>query len=138
MAKEKLDWSKSQVNVATIGDIGHGKTTLTAALTDNGWDKSVSVGEVSSAANEQDRDETKALPVTARHVEYSTTKRHYAHVDCPGNADDIRSRIAGATELDAVILVVSAVDCPTPETREQVFLARQLKVPYPRGRVDQV
>src|SRR5438034_3585116 len=135
MAKEKFDRSKPHVNVGTIGHIDHGKTTLTAALTkvaaDKGWAKFVSYDEVAKASESQGRrDETKILTIATSHVEYSTAKRHYAHVDCPGHADYIKNMITGAAQMDGAIVVVSAVDGPMPQTREHVLLARQVNVPY--------
>src|SRR5574340_1215312 len=135
MAKEKFDRSKPHVNVGTIGHIDHGKTTLTAALTkvaaDKGWAKFVPYDEVAKASESQGRrDETKILTIATSHVEYSTPKRHYAHVDCPGHADYIKNMITGAAQMDGAILVVSATDGPMPQTREHVLLARQVNVPY--------
>src|SRR5512138_945303 len=134
MAKEKFDRSKPHVNVGTIGHIDHGKTTLTAALTkvaaDKGWAKYVPYDEVAKASESQGRrDETKILTIATSHVEYSTPKRHYAHVDCPGHADYIKNMITGAAQMDGAILVVSATDGPMPQTREHVLLARQVGVP---------
>ena len=135
MAKEKFDRSKPHVNVGTIGHIDHGKTTLTAALTmvsaAKGWAKFVSYDEVAKASESQGRrDDTKILTIATSHVEYSTSKRHYAHVDCPGHADYIKNMITGAAQMDGAILVVSAVDGPMPQTREHVLLAKQVNVPY--------
>src|SRR6188508_569392 len=135
MAKEKFDRSKPHVNVGTIGHIDHGKTTLTAALTkvaaDKGWAKFVPYDEVAKASESQGRrDATKILTIATSHVEYSTPKRHYAHVDCPGHADYIKNMITGAAQMDGAILVVSAVDGPMPQTREHVLLAKQVNVPY--------
>jgi elongation factor Tu len=123
------------VNVGTIGHIDHGKTTLTAALTkvsaEKGWAKFVSYDEVAKASESQGRrDESKVMTIATSHVEYSTAKRHYAHVDCPGHADYIKNMITGAAQMDGGILVVSAVDGPMPQTREHVLLARQVNVPY--------
>ena len=134
MAKEKFDRSKPHVNVGTIGHIDHGKTTLTAALTkvaaDKGWAKFISYDEVAKASASQGRrDETKILTIATSHVEYSTSNRHYAHVDCPGHADYIKNMITGAAQMDGAILVVSATDGPMPQTREHVLLARQVDVP---------
>ena len=142
MAKEKFDRSKPHVNVGTIGHIDHGKTTLTAALTkvaaDKGWAKYVSYDEVAKASESQGRrDATKILTIATSHVEYSSAKRHYAHVDCPGHADYIKNMITGAAQMDGAILVVSAVDGPMPQTREHVLLARQVNVPYVRGGAEQ-
>jgi elongation factor Tu len=124
MAKEKFDRSKPHVNVGTIGHIDHGKTTLTAALTkvaaDKGWARFVSYDEVAKASESQGRrDATKILTIATSHVEYSTDKRHYAHVDCPGHADYIKNMITGAAQIDG----------PMPQTREHVLLARQVEVP---------
>jgi elongation factor Tu len=135
MAKEKFDRSKPHVNVGTIGHVDHGKTTLTAALTkvasDKGWAKFVSYDEVAKASEAQGRrDPTKILTIATSHVEYSTAKRHYAHVDCPGHADYVKNMITGAAQMDGAILVVSAADGPMPQTREHVLLARQVDVPY--------
>src|SRR3984957_18022463 len=134
MAKEKFDRSKPHVNVGTIGHIDHGKTTLTAALTkvaaDKGWAKFISYDEVAKASESQGRrDDTKILTIATSHVEYSTAKRHYAHVDCPGHADYIKNMITGAAQMDGAILVVSAVNGPMPQTREHILLARQVGVP---------
>src|SRR5499427_9144456 len=135
MAKEKFDRSKPHVNVGTIGHIDHGKTTLTAALTkvaaDKGWAKFIPYDEVAKASESQGRrDETKILTIATSHVEYSSAKRHYAHVDCPGHADYIKNMITGAAQMDGAILVVSAVDGPMPQTREHVLLASQVNVQY--------
>jgi elongation factor Tu len=135
MAKEKFDRSKPHVNVGTIGHIDHGKTTLTAALTKvastKGWGKYIAYDEVAKASESQGRrDATKILTIATSHVEYSTAKRHYAHVDCPGHADYIKNMITGAAQMDGAILVVSATDGPMPQTREHVLLARQVDVPY--------
>src|SRR3979411_2903358 len=135
MAKEKFDRSKPHVNVGTIGHIDHGKTTLTAALTkvssDKGWAKYISYDEVAKASESQGRrDESKVMTIATSHVEYSSAKRHYAHVDCPGHADYIKNMITGAAQMDGAILVVSAVDGPMPQTREHVLLAYQVNVPY--------
>src|SRR5216117_4026131 len=134
MAKEKFDRSKPHVNVGTIGHIDHGKTTLTAALTkvsaSKGWAKFIPYDEVAKASESQGRrDETKILTIATSHVEYSTAKRHYAHVDCPGHADYIKNMITGAAQMDGAILVVSAADGPMPQTREHILLARQVNVP---------
>ena len=134
MAKEKFDRTKPHVNVGTIGHIDHGKTTLTAALTkvaaDKGWAKFISYDEVAKASESQGRrDDSKVMTIATSHVEYSTAKRHYAHVDCPGHADYVKNMITGAAQMDGGILVVSAIDGPMPQTREHVLLARQVNVP---------
>src|SRR5438094_1569161 len=120
--------------VGRSGHIDHGKTTLTAALTKvsagKGWAKFIPYDEVAKASESQGRrDETKILTIATSHVEYSTAKRHYAHVDCPGHADYIKNMITGAAQMDGAIVVVSAVDGPMPQTREHVLLARQVNVP---------
>jgi elongation factor Tu len=146
MAKERFDRSKPHVNVGTIGHIDHGKTTLTAAITKvaaaKGWAKYVSYDEVAKASESQGRrDATKILTIATSHVEYSTAKRHYAHVDCPGHADYIKNMITGAAQMDGAILVVAATDGPMPQTREHVLLARQVDVPcivVALNKVDQV
>src|SRR6187402_3261615 len=136
MAKAKFERTKPHCNVGTIGHVDHGKTTLTAALTkvstDKGWSKTfVSYDQVAKASESQGRrDPTKILTIATSHVEYSTAKRHYAHVDCPGHADYVKNMITGAAQMDGAILVVSAADGPMPQTREHILLARQVGVPY--------
>src|SRR3954462_10168560 len=134
MAKAKFERNKPHVNVGTIGHVDHGKTTLTAALTkvsaDKGLGTYVSYDQVAKASESQGRrDATKILTIAMSHVEYSTTERHYAHVDCPGHADYVKNMITGAAQMDGAILVVSAVDGPMPQTREHILLARQVNVP---------
>jgi elongation factor Tu len=135
MAKAKFDRTKPHVNVGTIGHVDHGKTSLTAALTklsaDKGYGtKYISYDEVAKASASQGRrDPTKILTIATSHVEYETSARHYAHVDCPGHADYVKNMITGAAQMDGAILVVSAVDGPMPQTREHVLLARQVNVP---------
>src|SRR6201981_262263 len=135
MAKQKFERNKPHCNVGTIGHVDHGKTTLTAALTkvsaDKGWTNTfVSYDEVAKASESQGRrDATKILTIATSHVEYATTARHYAHVDCPGHADYVKNMITGAAQMDGAILVVSAVDGPMPQTREHILLARQVNVP---------
>jgi elongation factor Tu len=134
MAKAKFERTKPHVNVGTIGHVDHGKTTLTAAITKvaemQGLAKYVSYDEVAKASESQGRrDATKILTIATSHVEYSTAKRHYAHVDCPGHADYVKNMITGAAQMDGAILVVSAVDGPMPQTREHILLARQVNVP---------
>jgi elongation factor Tu len=135
MAKEKFDRSKPHVNVGTIGHVDHGKTTTTAALTKVSADKFgntkyVAYDEVAKASESQGRrDSTKILTIATSHVEYETTARHYAHVDCPGHADYVKNMITGAAQMDGAILVVSATDGPMPQTREHVLLAKQVNVP---------
>jgi elongation factor Tu len=136
MAKQKFERTKPHCNVGTIGHVDHGKTTLTAALTkvsaDKGWTSTfVSYDQVAKASESQGRrDSTKILTIATSHVEYSTEKRHYAHVDCPGHADYVKNMITGAAQMDGAVLVVSAADGPMPQTREHILLARQVGVPY--------
>jgi len=136
MAKQKFERTKPHCNVGTIGHVDHGKTTLTAALTkvsaDKGWTQNfVPYDQVAKASESQGRrDPTKILTIATSHVEYSTAKRHYAHVDCPGHADYVKNMITGAAQMDGAILVVSAADGPMPQTREHILLARQVGVPY--------
>jgi elongation factor Tu len=134
MAKAKFERTKLHVNVGTIGHIDHGKTTLTAAITKclaaGGLAEAKSYDEVAKAdAKMFRRDATKILTVALSHVEYQTTKRHYAHIDCPGHHDYIKNMITGAAQMDGSILVVSAADGPMPQTREHILLARQVEVP---------
>src|SRR5271157_4719527 len=131
MAKEKFDRSKPHVNVGTIGHIDHGKTTLTAAITKvlqkhNPKILFRSFDSIDNAPEERER----GITIATAHVEYETTKRHYAHVDCPGHADYIKNMISGAAHMDGTILVVAASDGPMPQTREHILLARQVQVPY--------
>src|SRR5256712_9214553 len=131
MAKEKFDRSKPHVNVGTIGHVDHGKTTLTAAITQvlNKQDPSITVRTFDSIDNAPEEKE-RGITIATAHVEYSTSKRHYAHVDCPGHADYVKNMITGAAQMDGAILVVSAADGPMPQTREHILLARQVGVPY--------
>jgi elongation factor Tu len=128
MAKEKFVRKKPHVNVGTIGHIDHGKTTLTAALvkvqSKSGMAKEIKYADIAKGGIV--RDETKTVTIAVSHVEYETTKRHYAHVDCPGHADYIKNMITGAAQMDGAILVVSALDSVMPQTREHVLLARQV------------
>jgi elongation factor Tu len=134
MAKEKFERTKPHVNVGTIGHVDHGKTTLTAAITNvqalKGLSKHISYDQVAKASESAGRrDPTKILTIATSHVEYSTVNRHYAHVDCPGHADYVKNMITGAAQMDGAILVVSAADGPMPQTKEHVLLARQVGVP---------
>src|SRR5208283_3528453 len=128
MAIEKFVRNKTHVNVGTIGHIDHGKTTLTAALvkvqSKKGLAKAISYQDIAKGGTV--RDETKTVTIAVSHVEYESSKRHYAHVDCPGHADYIKNMITGAAQMDGAILVVSALDSVMPQTREHVLLARQV------------
>src|SRR2546421_2993875 len=135
MAKAKYERKKPHVNVGTIGHVDHGKTTLTSALTKiastKGMAKYISYDEVAKASESQGRrDPTKILTIAISHVEYETDKRHYAHVDWPGDADYVKNMITGAAQMDGAVLVVSAADGPMPQTREHILLARQVGVPF--------
>ncbi len=130
MAKGKFERTKPHVNVGTIGHVDHGKTTLTAAMTivlaKKFGGEAKSYDQIDSAPEEKAR----GITINTAHVEYETTMRHYAHVDCPGHADYVKNMITGAAQMDAAILVVSAADGPMPQTREHILLARQVGVPY--------
>ncbi len=131
MGKQKFERTKPHLNVGTIGHIDHGKTTLTAAITqvlsEKGTNTAVrSFESIDNAPEEKAR----GITINTSHVEYETDNRHYAHVDCPGHADYIKNMITGAAQMDGAILVVSAADGPMPQTREHILLARQVEVPY--------
>jgi elongation factor Tu len=130
MAKSKFERTKPHVNVGTIGHVDHGKTTLTAAITmvlaKKFGGEAKSYAQIDSAPEEKAR----GITINTAHVEYETTARHYAHVDCPGHADYVKNMITGAAQMDGAILVVSAADGPMPQTREHILLARQVGVPY--------
>ncbi len=130
MAKAKFERTKPHVNVGTIGHVDHGKTTLTAAITQvqakKGLADFVSFDNIDKAPEERER----GITIATAHVEYSTANRHYAHVDCPGHADYVKNMITGAAQMDGAIVVVSAADGPMPQTREHILLARQVGVPY--------
>ena len=131
MSKEKFARTKPHVNIGTIGHVDHGKSTLTTALVAvqarKGLAKAISYAEITKGGTV--RDESKTVTIAASHVEYESTKRHYAHVDCPGHADYVKNMITGAAQMDGAILVVSAADGPMPQTREHILLARQVGVP---------
>jgi elongation factor Tu len=134
MAKEKFVRTKPHVNVGTIGHVDHGKTTLTSAITKvqakRGMAKFLSYDEVAKASISQGRrNDSKILTIATSHVEYESSARHYAHVDCPGHADYIKNMITGAAQMDGAVLVVSAEDGPMPQTREHILLAGQVNVP---------
>jgi elongation factor Tu len=130
MAKAKFERTKPHVNVGTIGHVDHGKTTLTAAITEVQSKRDladyVPFDSIDKAPEERER----GITIATAHLEYQTETRHYAHVDCPGHADYVKNMITGAAQMDGAILVVSAADGPMPQTREHVLLARQVNVPY--------
>jgi elongation factor Tu len=130
MAREKFVRTKDHVNVGTIGHVDHGKTTLTAAITEvlskKGMAKYVPFDEIDKAPEERER----GITIATAHVEYESATRHYAHVDCPGHADYVKNMITGAAQMDGAVVVVSASDGPMPQTREHILLARQVGVPY--------
>jgi elongation factor Tu len=129
MGKEKFERTKPHVNVGTIGHVDHGKTTLTAAITEvqnkRGLADFVPFDSIDKAPEERER----GITIATAHVEYQTENRHFAHVDCPGHADYVKNMITGAAQMDGAILVVSAADGPMPQTREHILLARQVNVP---------
>ena len=129
MARLKFERTKPHVNIGTIGHVDHGKTTLTAAITMTlsalGQAKGKKYDEIDAAPEEKAR----GITINTAHVEYETTGRHYAHVDCPGHADYVKNMITGAAQMDGGILVVSAADGPMPQTREHILLAKQVGVP---------
>ena len=129
MAKEKFERNKPHCNIGTIGHVDHGKTTLTAAITkvlaETGGATFTAYDQIDKAPEEKAR----GITISTAHVEYETTNRHYAHVDCPGHADYVKNMITGAAQMDGAILVVSAADGPMPQTREHILLARQVGVP---------
>ena len=130
MSKEKFERTKPHLNVGTIGHVDHGKTTLTAALTKvlsaKHGGETKAYDQIDNAPEERER----GITIATSHVEYTSDKRHYAHVDCPGHADYVKNMITGAAQMDGAILVVSAADGPMPQTREHILLARQVGVPY--------
>ena len=129
MSKQKFERKKPHLNIGTIGHVDHGKTTLTASITKvlekKGMAKFMAYDQIDKAPEERER----GLTINIAHVEYETTNRHYAHVDCPGHADYVKNMITGAAQMDGAILVVSAADGPMPQTREHILLARQVGVP---------
>ena len=129
MAREKFDRSKPHVNIGTIGHVDHGKTTLTAAiskvLAGKNGNQQVAFDNIDKAPEERER----GITINTAHIEYSTEKRHYAHVDCPGHADYVKNMITGAAQMDGAILVIAATDGPMAQTREHILLARQVGVP---------
>lgn len=129
MAKETYDRSKPHVNIGTIGHVDHGKTTLTAAITQVLSKKGLAAVRDFSSIDNAPEEKERGITINTSHVEYSTDKRHYAHVDCPGHADYVKNMVTGAAQMDGAILVVAATDGPMPQTREHILLARQVGVP---------
>ena len=129
MAREKFERNKPHVNIGTIGHVDHGKTTLTAAITNVlaslGQAKAQAYDDIDGAPEEKER----GITINTAHVEYETGNRHYAHVDCPGHADYVKNMITGAAQMDGAILVVAATDGPMAQTKEHILLAKQVGVP---------
>ncbi len=141
MAKEKFERTKPHVNVGTIGHVDHGKTTLTAAITQRQGSKGLAEFQPFDSIDKAPEERERGITIATAHVEYESDGRHYAHVDCPGHADYVKNMITGAAQMDGAILVVSAADGPMPQTREHVLLARQVNVPHMvvfMNKVDQV
>jgi len=129
MAKQKFERNKPHVNIGTIGHVDHGKTTLTAAITTVFAKQGLAAIKDYASIDSAPEEKARGITINTAHVEYETTKRHYAHVDCPGHADYVKNMITGAAQMDGGILVVSAADGPMPQTREHILLARQVGVP---------
>ncbi len=130
MAKKKFERTKPHLNIGTIGHVDHGKTTLTAAITKHLAKKGLAEFRPFDSIDNAPEEKERGVTINICHVEYQTTKRHYAHVDCPGHADYIKNMISGAAHMDGTILVVAASDGPMPQTREHILLARQVQVPF--------
>jgi len=130
MAKEKFERTKPHVNVGTIGHVDHGKTTLTAAITQRQSKLGLAEFTPFDAIDKAPEERERGITIATAHVEYETVARHYAHVDCPGHADYVKNMITGAAQMDGAVLVVSAADGPMPQTREHILLARQVGVPH--------
>jgi elongation factor Tu len=129
MAKQKFDRSKPHVNIGTIGHIDHGKTTLTAAICTYLSKQGLAEAKSFADVNVSEAEAKSGMTINTSHMEYETTKRHYAHVDCPGHADYVKNMITGAAQMDGAILVVAATDGPMPQTKEHILLASQVGVP---------
>ena len=130
MSKEKFERTKPHLNVGTIGHVDHGKTTLTAAITKVCADTYGGEFKDFSAIDNAPEERARGITINTSHVEYDSSERHYAHVDCPGHADYVKNMITGAAQMDGAILVVSAADGPMPQTREHILLSKQVGVPY--------
>ncbi|MDE0739796.1 MAG: elongation factor Tu [Planctomycetota bacterium] len=129
MAKDVFERTKPHVNVGTIGHVDHGKTTLTAAITQTLAGKGLATERSFDSIDNAPEERERGITINTSHVEYETENRHYAHVDCPGHADYVKNMVTGAAQMDGAILVVSASDGPMPQTREHILLARQVQVP---------
>ncbi|MEC7921787.1 MAG: elongation factor Tu [Planctomycetota bacterium] len=129
MAKDVFERTKPHVNVGTIGHVDHGKTTLTAAITQTLSAKGLATERSFDSIDNAPEERERGITINTAHVEYETESRHYAHVDCPGHADYVKNMVTGAAQMDGAILVVSASDGPMPQTREHILLARQVQVP---------
>lgn len=129
MAKETFDRSKPHVNIGTIGHVDHGKTTLTAAISKVLSEKGLAQARDFSSIDNAPEEKERGITINTSHVEYETSNRHYAHVDCPGHADYVKNMVTGAAQMDGAIIVVAATDGPMPQTREHILLSRQVGVP---------
>jgi len=129
MAKENFDRSKPHVNIGTIGHVDHGKTTLTAAISSVLASKGLAAVRDFSSIDNAPEEKERGITINTSHIEYETTARHYAHVDCPGHADYVKNMVTGAAQMDGAILVVAATDGPMPQTREHILLGKQVGVP---------
>ena len=129
MAKETFQRNKPHVNIGTIGHVDHGKTTLTAAITNTLAKKGGAKFRDYASIDNTPEEKSRGITINSSHVEYETENRHYAHVDCPGHADYVKNMITGAAQMDGAILVVAATDGAMPQTREHILLARQMQVP---------
>ncbi len=129
MAKENFDRSKPHVNIGTIGHVDHGKTTLTAAISSVLSNQGLAAARDFSSIDNAPEEKERGITINTSHIEYETSARHYAHVDCPGHADYVKNMVTGAAQMDGAILVVAATDGPMPQTREHILLGRQVGVP---------
>ena len=130
MGKEKFERTKPHMNVGTIGHVDHGKTTLTAAITNVLASKGLADAQAYDAIDGASEEKERGITISTSHVEYETEDRHYAHIDAPGHADYVKNMITGAAQMDGAILVVSAADGPMPQTREHILLSRQVGIPH--------
>ena len=130
MGKEKFERTKPHMNIGTIGHVDHGKTTLTAAITNVLAKKGLADAQAYDSIDGASEEKERGITISTSHVEYETENRHYAHIDAPGHADYVKNMITGAAQMDGAILVVSAADGPMPQTREHILLSRQVGIPY--------